>query len=130
MKPIAFVAIILGLGLAACSTPEEPPAAPEPIAKPAAAPPAAGAARNDPAAVFRASTRAYGAAEKACRGCANPKACEEALTVALQLTAVALKNSTDGDDNLAEREKQATVLAEQFDGLAELSNECVEAAGG
>lgn len=125
MKPTAVLVIALSLAVAGC-TPTEEPGAPSAEHAAEQAPPAAGAESNLSA--FEASEKAFAGAEKACRGCPNPPVCEEALTTSLRLTTLALQETTTGDveTNVSERAAQADAITEQFDGLAELSNECLK----
>lgn len=129
MNRTRLVAIVLCLGLAACSWSEEEPTAGAPAEQ--AAPPAANApdgAADELSKVFDASQRAFAAAKKACTGCPNPTACEEALTTALRLTTAALQSTTEGKGkDFADLEKKTKALTEQFDGLAELADECAAA---
>ncbi len=128
MNRTRLVAIVLSLGLAACSSSEEPaPGAPaEPTVPPAAK--ALGVESDELSKVFEASQRAFEGAKKACTGCPNPTACEEALTTALRLTTAALQSTTEGKGkDFADLETRTKALTEQFDGLAELADECAAA---
>lgn len=127
MKPTVALAIALSLAAAACTPAEEPATPPAAEQAPAAQiPPAEETTKTVTA--FQASERAYAGAEKACRGCPNPPACEAALTTSLRLTTAALQATTAGDveSNLEERAAQAEAITKQFNGLEELSNECLK----
>lgn len=129
MNRHVFFSAILCLALAACTSGEStaPAPAPEPLAEPAAAAKQSAAAKGsaDPAQVFKASQKAYEAAKKACTGCPDPQQCQQALGLALQLTTAALQAGTTAPEDADQRAEEATNLASQFDGLAELSNECL-----
>ncbi|MDG2303323.1 MAG: hypothetical protein P8R42_01515 [Candidatus Binatia bacterium] len=128
MKPAIVVAFVLTLGLAACSSSEEPSATA--AAKPAA--PAAAAADGEAGTqgrIMEASQLAFQQAEKACAGCPNPQACQEALGSALRLTTLALQSYSEPTESLETSQAHAEHLTKQFDGLAKLSNECLKDEG-
>lgn len=130
MKPSVRVAFLLSLTVcltvSACTSSEEP--------APAAAPASGGAAKaaapqkKQKWSTFEAAGRAYEGAQKACSGCPNATACQEALTTSLRMTTAALQSVEGEDGELDSRAGQAETLKQQFDGLAELSNECLQKA--
>lgn len=125
MKPTVLVALILSLTAFGCSPSDDPASKPAAPAAPAAAAPAAASAPAADGDAFGASEKAFAGAKKACTGCPNPKICEEALTTALRLSAAALQETQSGRDRLDERAQRSEAVKAQFDGLAELSKECL-----